>query len=772
MKRLGIKRSLGVVLLAAVVGVSVVFAMRTVYATINNDLPAAADMEAGGRNGYVELHLKKLDVAQVTKNRMSAYYPTYDTSANGKSIKITAGPNGRICHVDEAKLSGEIEIYIKIANNEKTYKIPIDRVCDTDDFYSRTFDFPNGTLYNDPGINRTRADITVRYQATPQLAANSGSDLNYEMHLTGDNSGNGELALRSNDAYDEFGLRSSYTDNPAAAPNNDVRIRVSFGYPCNTTFSNDPTNRVVKLYDADAVFGDTYMWIEKDGRKLENNEYGSTSRLIAGWDGSKKRWKLKGSNNDFNMLSLARNYIEVGAKYELVMLNNGNGGSLNPHYNTLSVGTPQDSIYAKGNCKYELHPHVSVNASSYVYYPNVQVTGSITENPSGPIPEGHPWEIYVVRFPGEPSTRNLTDAPVSGGNPCTVGVLPANATGCGKISPALSYTAQSSYTTPYTGGGPDPVGTRLCFFTRVQNPTHLIPDDDQWVYSDLDCAVSAKKPRAQFLGGDLRVAGNATSSYFNVQNNNYGSWAEYGMFVSGVNSMVATGNGLRSGNPDSTVNTWNRLTFANTPSYGGYTPLPDASSAYAYFSSLTRQNGNSLNAATIPNGVYDMTGVSVGATLKRLKDARGGGTVLIANGNFRVTKVMADDTLAMNQNLTSTRDITQLVIVANNILIDPDVSAINAWLVTPTGGSINTCYGPDPLTSNVCNTPLTVNGPIFTSRLMLRRTAGANPPGAAQLSEPAERFNLRPDAQLWAYTYANKADYAQTDYIQELPPRY
>ena len=766
MKRLRIKRSwviaTGVVLFA---GLSIAYVANTVYATINNDLPAAADMEAGGRNGYIELHLKKLDVAQVIKNKMSAYYPTYDTSANGKSIKITAGPMGRICHVDEAKLSGEIEIYIKIANNDKTYHIPIDRVCDTGDFYGQTFDFPNGTLYNDPGINRTRADITVRYQATPQLPASSGSDLNYEMHLTGNNSGNGELALRSNDAYDEFGLRSSYADNPSAAPNNDVRARVSFGYPCNTTFSSDATNRQVKVYDADAVFGDTYMWIEKNGVKLNQSEYGGSDRNISGWDAGNKRWKLQGSNNDYNMLSLNRNDIEVGEKYELVVFNNGNGGSLNPHFNTLSVGTPQDSIYSKGNCKYELHPHVSIDTSTYVYYPNIQVTGWITESPSGPIPEAHPWEIYTVRYPGEPSTRNLTNSPVDGGNPCTNGVLPAGGSSCGQIPPGRNYTAQSSLTVPYTSGGPDAVGTRLCFFTRIKNPTHLIPDDDQWVYSDLECAISAKKPRVQFLGSDLRVGGNVTSSYYPVQGNKYGSWVEYGAFVAGVNSMATSGNGLRGGSNAADASL-NRLSFANTPSYGGYSPLPPASSAYTYFRGLPT-SGGSFNQGNPTSGVYDFGGsTNLGNTRVT---ANGRSIIIRKTGTLQISNNIEVD----NNGVTGASNLSQIVIVADNIDINQNVDRIDAWLITGPNGRINTCdNGAATLTSNICNGQLTVNGPIYTRYLMLRRTAGANPPGPDQLSQPAERFNLRPDAQLWAYTYANRADFAQTDFVQELPPRY
>lgn len=775
MKRLGIKRSVGIILMMAILGISITYGVRSVYATINNDLPAAADMEAGGKTGHIELHLKNLDVAQVVKNKMSAYYPKSDTSANGKSIKITAGPMGRVCNVDKPKVSGKIRITITVANNSVDHDIPIDQVCDTDKFYSETFMFPNGTLINDPGIAKTRADISVNYLVTPRLPASSGSDLNYEMHLTGDNSGNGLLALQNNNLADQFGLRSSYASDPSKANNNDVKFRIPFGYPCNATFSStNSTNREVKLYDADAVFGDTYMWIEKNGSKISLGEYGNEKFKIDNWDGTQRRWKLYGSNNEYNMLSLNEANVEVGARYELVVLNNGNGGSLDPHYNTFSVGIPQDSIYSRGNCEYMLIPRIEIDTNSYVYYPSIRVTGSIVEDPTfnGPIPEAHPWEMYGVRYSGEPATRNLADGLQPNTDPCTNGILPNGGLGCGQISPPLNYTANPSYAVNrFTSGGPDPVGTRLCFFTRVKNPTHLVSDNDQWVYSDMVCSVSLKKPRVQFRGSDLRVAGNVRSSSYLVQGTSYGSWSEYGLFLSGVNSMTASGAALRNGST-ATVDDWNKLTFANrdsdgNASYGYYSQLPAVSSAYAYFTSLPRSE-DSLNAATIPNGVYNVGG-SVGNTLARLPEAKGGGVVLVRDGNFTISNNIIVD----NAGRTSAREITQLVIVADNITIDENVTRVDAWLVTPSTGTISTCQRAfSNLNSGVCNQKLTVNGAIHTGKLLLRRTAGANPPGNEQLREPAEVFNLRPDAQLWAYMYANKADYAQTDYIQELPPRY
>src|SRR5690606_28527099 len=106
-------------------------------------------------------------------------------------------------------------------------------------------------------------------------------------------------------------------------------------------------------------------------------------------------------------------------------------------------------------------------------------------------------------------------------------------------------------------------------------------------------------------------------------------------------------------------------------------------------------------------------------------------------------------------------DIPQVVIIANNILIDESVSRVDAWLVaagTGANGIVNTCSAsnldnasPAQLETRLhagrCDDRLTVNGPVIANRLLLRRTAGAGP--GNQAGNPAEVFNFRPDAYLW-----------------------
>ena len=57
----------------------------------------------------------------------------------------------------------------------------------------------------------------------------------------------------------------------------------------------------------------------------------------------------------------------------------------------------------------------------------------------------------------------------------------------------------------------------------------------------------------------------------------------------------------------------------------------------------------------------------------------------------------------------------------------------------------------------------------MAKQLWLRRTAGSGTDLAS--GDPAEVFNLRPDAYLWAATRATGSGRVQTMYTTELPPR-
>lgn len=156
-----------------------------------------------------------------------------------------------------------------------------------------------------------------------------------------------------------------------------------------------------------------------------------------------------------------------------------------------------------------------------------------------------------------------------------------------------------------------------------------------------------------------------------------------------------------------------------------------------------------------------------------------------------------------------------LIIVNGNINIDESVTRIDSWLIAR-NGNINTCTklingvrrplkigeiyidpndnaeyrdGVGYLNSGICKDTLIINGPVFARSLELVRTAGAWSGGGQEYNgdvrdrnytdptsngsvAPAEIFNLRADAYLWAYNQAQRFSEAVVTYTRELAPRY
>jgi hypothetical protein len=189
--------------------------------------------------------------------------------------------------------------------------------------------------------------------------------------------------------------------------------------------------------------------------------------------------------------------------------------------------------------------------------------------------------------------------------------------------------------------------------------------------------------------------------------------------------------------------------------------LPDVA---AGFSGGTNLNSGSISPNNLASNTYNVNG---NITLNASELDQGKSIIIKASGTV---------TIAYNQTYndgpyTSTSQLPQLVIIANNIIINSNVTEVDAWLVATANAnsSIKTC---DQVgnTVDLCNQPLTVNGPVMANHLYLYRTAGSGTD--IHSGDPAEIFNLRPDVYLWAYNNASNSGKIQTTYITELPPRF
>lgn len=341
-------------------------------------------------------------------------------------------------------------------------------------------------------------------------------------------------------------------------------------------------------------------------------------------------------------------------------------------------------------------------------------------------------------------------------------------------------------------------GTKMCYALSVQPRAH---NSSQWRHSNPTCVTIGKKPKVQVHGSDLIVgrsfmnqslpssSGNVSTSTTikNISNvlSTFGSWVEYGILA--TNSIAGTASGSAYASPSgltgATVCNTSRLSFTSAGSltcssstskgyYQPSSPIPDVAASFPVTSDTPSLGNNpSVNLSNSDlRGVYTATGdVSIA-----------GGNV--ENGRWVVIHAPSS-TVTINGNITYSNDlmnriedIPQVVIIAQNINITGNVTQIDAWLVAKGGsgqGKINTCSSVNAateLSTNVCNQQLVVNGPVMARTLLLWRTAGSGTGNSS--GDPAEIFNLRPDAHLWAVARALDSSRAQTVYTLELPPRF
>lgn len=290
---------------------------------------------------------------------------------------------------------------------------------------------------------------------------------------------------------------------------------------------------------------------------------------------------------------------------------------------------------------------------------------------------------------------------------------------------------------------------------------------------DYECKPIGKQPLLQVSGGDIIARRSATPSVETssamIGGNRYGSWGEYGIFGrSSVNGMYSGGSLMAVSAATSTQQS--SLIFANKPNNGHFTslaassPLPSLPDWEEVDSSSSSINIRDLDSRKI----YNLTSSSVS-----LRGANIAGSIVIrTNGTVRL-----GDISYAGGTITRPSQIPQVIIIANNIYIDSATNRVDAWLIAR--NNLSTCGTPPSfgsyfadLSRNTCNRPLNINGPVQAGHLLLRRTAGAAGTNRSTRLQPAELFNTRPDAYIWAYNNASSSGAIRTETVRELPPRF
>lgn len=446
--------------------------------------------------------------------------------------------------------------------------------------------------------------------------------------------------------------------------------------------------------------------------------------------------------------------------------------------------------------KYSLDPSISTSIADAAE-PGTAITINPSVNNAGPTASVNTnWRLTSFRVsPG----GNVPAGGNSASEPCNF-YNTSGVSNCGNASFTSGGGSTGVFNFPkgihnYTGRGatvPDlPAGTKFCYALSVQPRAQ---DSSQWRHSTPACVTIGSKPKVHIWGGDLyvgrKIAGlGAPTAASNIQtstsvrsvagtNRTWGSWVEYGALASGTITGIGSGssyagNGLAGATRCST----GPLTFtngtngncANNGTFGGYSTgqsIPDVASSFPT-NGATNIGANRTVSLTTYSGTYVASGT---LTITTSNITRGRSVIIIAptatvniQGNLRYN----------NSVLRSISDIPQVVIVARNINIRSEVDQVDAWLIAKAttagvGGEINTCSDVAKtanLAVSPCDSQLVVNGPVMANKLYLRRTTNTG------TGEPAEIFNLRPDAYLWAYARASASARVQTVYSTEMPPR-
>lgn len=455
--------------------------------------------------------------------------------------------------------------------------------------------------------------------------------------------------------------------------------------------------------------------------------------------------------------------------------------------NTMIYKLPYDNVNYAADCKdYDLTPSTTATPSIVVPGDTVEYRNLVKND--GTTGAGnvtyHAWSFVVPRAQragfSTSSKGNVDDSDCAalyggdkqcartdnGGDPST-NITVAN----GSVQNFVHPNGTTSFNVA-TQSLSLHAGDLLCSYVSIKRPYVTVGHNGgkdpgtmpAWRVGAPSCVAVGKRPSVQIWGSDLRVGspfinGSALNSKVagsirtgsdasGVQT--YGSWSEYAVIAPGVVSSFSSASGFnRSGTSAADAQSWSRLTFANTPTFGSFGSLSSLGQIPDVETYITRYGtkiGLTVDERTVPS--LDL-------------DHYEANKAYVVHGTVHIRENITNPGLTV----PGESQLTQMIIIADAIDIDQKVTQIDGWLIAR-NGTINTCAdGAVQLTINDCASPLTINGPVMAEDVTLRRTAGDN-------KSAAETVNLRADTYLWARNVSLRNGSFHTVYTRELPPRY
>ena len=425
---------------------------------------------------------------------------------------------------------------------------------------------------------------------------------------------------------------------------------------------------------------------------------------------------------------------------------------------------------------YDLDPSVlSVPATTMVGQPitftySVQNTGTRTNTtnmgirriiipPGGTFPAG-----FGEHGPGASCATYTGGAPAA---TCTTFGLPSTVFNAGETRTV--YT-EAGVTT--TGLAP---GTRVCralsVDSRDENPAPNNRD------SEVICTVISKAPYLSIINSDASAGGSTASPYtgtagftgYNTFGSGFGSFGEYGLIATGSITDFATAGRLVPSRD---------LMFANTP-IGTSGQFQTTHRITDYVSRLAARG----NAGTVAGNALNLGGGS-----RDYKEPAAGDITLTASNPLAADRkyliyapgrdVIISSDIIYTPTVNSFENAPSVIIVANNIRINANVSRVVAVLFAVNALSTCSQAGQTPAGLPVPATPISVGGACDGTQLKINGAAIARQVytprvsgGVTAADLPAEIFSLRPEAFLEPYESNQTSLMLRTDNETELPPR-
>lgn len=654
---------------------------------------------------------------------------------------------------------------------------------------------------NGPGT--TSSNVAYHYQNRQDLGngigannilssgAASGASASFTSTYTVSSNDAGKTLCRSTSASPKSNSDSGWIESTAAC------VSVPYDWSISTTSSADRTT---------AKPGDTITWthtVKNDGptETDENVTYHYQNRQDLG--------SGTGTNNTLSSGTASGTIKTFTSTYLVTQSDVGKNNlcratSASPKKEDDSGWVESSQACVSVPYKYTLAPLVTLNPSGVVEAGAIiNITPSVSN--SGPTNSRNTnWELTQILVDPDKDIPPGASGGASPKDPCgTYFKVPGIINSCSTKAKGVAVFNEND-TTSYVSGDQFqsstyttadlPAGSKVCYSLAVK---HYSEDSsiDQWMYSNPVCVIVVKKPKTQIWGGDL-WSGNSIDTGTSVKDvsgiHTFGSWVEYGVFAKNSISGTASGSafagtsGLTGNNP---ICNYSTLMFTSAGSsacsasttkgsYNNTHILPDIAASFP--------GGNNVSGTVSPDSLIPSSGTFVGNASGNLTVSAStlapGKTVILKALNNTIT-ISGNQTYNPNNNgskYTSGGQLPQLIIIADKIIINGGVTNVDAWLVANgTNGILETCdtssstyalSGNNRLTVDRCNQQLTVNGPVIAKQLWLRRTAGSGT--GTSSNDPAEIFNLRADAYLWALSRATKGDRIQTVLMTGLPPRF